>query len=81
VFDDEHSVLVSTWTHVAKKQIQEASDKHTKTQGVTARDIYLAYALEELFESALAESGENYVPRLRPEADQPNTVEELEGYN
>ncbi|KAH9038723.1 hypothetical protein EDB85DRAFT_1931742, partial [Lactarius pseudohatsudake] len=77
VFEDQHSVLVSTWTHVARKREDpDAGDKDTQTQGVTVRDIRLAYALEELFESALAVSGENYVPRLRPEADRPRTLEE-----
>jgi hypothetical protein len=72
-------VLVTTWTHVARKRNPDSSDNDTKTQGVTARDIRLAYALEKLFESALAASGEDYVPRLRPEADRPRTLEELEG--
>ncbi|KAH9047914.1 hypothetical protein EDB84DRAFT_1459683 [Lactarius hengduanensis] len=77
IFEDQHSVLVSTWTHVARKREDpDAGDKDTQTQGVTVRDIRLAYALEELFESALAASGENYVPRLRPEADRPRTLEE-----
>jgi len=47
---------------------------------VTARDIRLAYALEELFESALAAGGREYVPLVRPEADRPKTVEELNCY-
>ena len=64
---------------MARNQNSDASGEDTKTQGVTARDIRLAYALEKLFESALAESGEDYVPRLRPEADRPRTLEELEG--
>jgi hypothetical protein len=51
-----------------------------KIQGVTARDIRLAYALEGMFESALAASGGKYVPCMRPEADRPKTVENLEGY-
>lgn len=51
-----------------------------KIQGVTARDIRLAYALEGIFESALAASGGEYVPRVRPEADRPKTAENLEGY-
>jgi hypothetical protein len=55
-------------------------DKGDKRQGVTARDIRLAYALEGLFESAMVAGGEVYVPRVRPEADRPRTVEELEGY-
>ena len=49
--------------------------------GVTARDIRFMYALEQLFESALVESREDYVPQLRPEADRPRTLEELEGHN
>ncbi|KAI9463672.1 hypothetical protein BJY52DRAFT_1184676 [Lactarius psammicola] len=82
IFEDQHSVLVSTWTHVARKQNLDAnSGGDTKMQGVTARDIRLAYALEKLFESALATNGEDYVPRLRPEADRPRTLEELEGYS
>jgi hypothetical protein len=72
-------VLVTTWTHVARKRNPDSSDNDTKTQGVTARDIRLVYALEKLFESALAASGEDYVPQLRPEADRPRTLEELEG--
>ena len=47
---------------------------------MTARDIRLAYALEELFESALAAGGREYVPLVRPEADRPKTVEELNCY-
>ena len=66
---------------MAIKQNLDANDEDTKTQGVTARDIRLAYALEKLFESVLAASGEDYVPRLRPEADRPRTLEELEGYS
>lgn len=81
LFEDQHSVLVSTWTHVARKRNPDASDYDTKTQGVTARDIRLAYALEKLFESALAASGGDYVPRLRPEADRPRTLEGLEGHS
>jgi hypothetical protein len=79
----EHAVLVSTWTHVARKPNVDARDggKASRTQGVTARDIRLAYALEELFESALTASGEEYDPRLRPEADRPKTVEGLDGYS
>ena len=80
IFEDEHSILVSTWTHVARKLNPDANANDTKTQGVTARDIRLAYALETLFETALAASGEDYVPRLRPEADRPRTLE-LEGYS
>ena len=48
---------------------------------MTARDIRLAYAVEELVERALAASGKEYRPRRRPEADQPKTVEELDGYS
>ncbi|KAI0256066.1 hypothetical protein BJV78DRAFT_1278634 [Lactifluus subvellereus] len=85
VFEDQHqhAVLVSTWTHVARKPSDDAKggDKDgVKTQGVTARDIRLAYALEELVERALATSGKEYSPRSRPEADRPKTVEELDGY-
>jgi hypothetical protein len=81
VFEDEdqHTVLVSTWTHVARRPKVDAEDKDAKTQGVTARDIRLAYALEKLFESALAASGREYKPRVRPEVEQPKTVEELDG--
>jgi len=86
VFEDrrQRAVLVSTWTHVARKPNDDAEggDKDgTKTQGVTARDIRLAYALEELVERALAASGKEYRPRGRPEADRPKTVEELDGYS
>lgn len=57
-------------------------DKDEKTQGVTARDIRLAYALEESFTfgSALVAGGGEYVPLVQPEADRPKTVEELNGY-
>jgi hypothetical protein len=55
-------------------------DRDEKIQGVTKRDIRLAYALEELFESALAISGRDYVPLVQPEADRPKTVEELNDY-
>lgn len=79
--EDQHAVLVSTWTHVARRPNADAYDIDSTTQGVTARDICLAYALEELFENALAASGGEYVPRLRPEADRPKTVEELDGYS
>jgi hypothetical protein len=83
VFEDQHAVLVSTWTHVARRRSDagaKVEDKDEKTHGVTARDIRLAYALEELFESALAAGGREYVPPVRPEADRPKTVEELNGY-
>jgi len=81
VFEDEdqHTVLVSTWTHVAQKPNADAEDKDAKTPGVTARDIRLAYALEKLFESALAASGREYKPRVRLEVERPKTVEELDG--
>jgi hypothetical protein len=59
----------------------DTQDKDYRTQGVTARDIRLAYALEALFESSLAASGGEYDPRLRPEADRPKTVEQLDGYS
>jgi hypothetical protein len=80
VFEDQHAVLVSTWTHVARRRSDAgatAEDKDVKTPGVTARDIRLAYVLEELFERALAAGGKEYVPLVRPEADRPETVEEL----
>ena len=80
MFEDEHAVLVSTWTHVARKR-SKLEDKEEQTQGVTARDIRLAYALEELSECALAAGGTEYVPLVRPEADRPKTVEELNGYS
>ncbi|KAN0113998.1 hypothetical protein V8E52_007147, partial [Russula decolorans] len=74
VFEDQHAVLVSTWTHVARRRSDaKVEDKDEKTHGVTARDIRLAYALEELFESALAAGGREYVPPVRPEADRPKT--------
>jgi len=76
-----HAVLVNTWTHVARGPNADAQDKGLKTQGVTARDIHLAYALEGLFESALVASGREYAPRLCPEADRPKTIEELDGYS
>ena len=76
MFEDEYAVLVSTWTHVARKR-SKVEDKDERTQGVTARDIRLAYALEELSESALAAGGREYVLLVRPEADRPKTVEEL----
>jgi len=78
VFEDQCAVLVNTWTHVAQRPNK---DENIKTQGVTARDIRLAYALEELFESALAKSGGVYDPPVRPEADRPKTIEELEDYD
>ncbi|KAI0305619.1 hypothetical protein B0F90DRAFT_1815213 [Multifurca ochricompacta] len=81
LFEGQHAVLVSTWTHVARKRNGDINDKDIKTEGVTARDIRLAYALEKLFESALAASGDKYDPPIRQEADQPKTVEELEGYS
>jgi hypothetical protein len=82
VLADQHAVLVSTWTHVARRRSDAGvKDKDDKIQGVTARDIRLAYALEELFESVLAAGGRAYVPIVRPEADRPKTVEELEGYS
>lgn len=83
MFKDQHAVLVSTWTHVARRRSDESAkmgEMDEKTPGVTARDIRLAYALEELFESALAADGREYVPLVRPEADRPKTVEELNGY-
>lgn len=76
------AVLVSTWTHFARRgsdaEVEGTNDE--KIQGVTARDIRLAYALEKFFESALAAGGREYVPLVRPEADRPKTVEELNGY-
>ena len=79
---DQHAVLVSTWTHVARRRSDAGvKDKDEKIQGVTARDIRLAYALEKSFESALAAGGMGYVPHVRPEAERPQTVEELEGYS
>ena len=42
-----------------------------RRQGVTVRDIRLAHALEEVFESALAAAGRDYVPLARPEGDRP----------
>ncbi|KAI9459097.1 hypothetical protein F5148DRAFT_1320026 [Russula earlei] len=80
VFEDERAVVVSAWTHVARRPNARATDENGKKQGVTARDIHLAYALEKMFENALAPSGVAYRPRVRPEADRPKTVEELEGY-
>ncbi|KAF8502061.1 hypothetical protein F5888DRAFT_1800565 [Russula emetica] len=51
VFEDQHAVLVSTWTHVARRRSDaKVEDKDEKTLEVTARDIRLAYALEVLFE-------------------------------
>jgi pterin-4a-carbinolamine dehydratase len=86
VIKSQHAVLVNTWTHVARRRsladadVKDEDEDH-KTPGVTARDIRLAYALEGLFESALAADGEEYIPHVRPEADRPRTVEELEGYS
>lgn len=83
MFKDQHAVLVSTWTHVARRRSDadaKVEDKDKKTPGVTARDIRLAYALEKLFESALAAGGKEYIPLVRPEADRPKTVEELDGH-
>jgi hypothetical protein len=84
VFEDQHAVLVSTWTHVARRRSDADANvednKDEKIHGVTARDIRLAYALEGLFESALAAGGRDYVPLVRPEADRPKTVEELNDY-
>jgi hypothetical protein len=79
--EHDHAVLVSTWTHEARSQNADAQDKGSKMQGVTARDIRLAYALEDLYESALVASGREYAPRLCPEADRPKTIEELDGYS
>jgi len=77
--EDQHTVLVSTWTHDARGPTWDAEDEDedNKMQGVTARDIRLAYALEKLFESALAASGREYKPRVRPEEERPKTVEQL----
>ncbi|KAI0268728.1 hypothetical protein BC834DRAFT_968176 [Gloeopeniophorella convolvens] len=88
----DRAVLVSTWTHVARRPgaaaappragagaVAAASDE--KVQGVTARDIRLAYELEKMFERALAASGTEYRAQLRPEAERPRTVEELVGYS
>jgi len=81
VVEGQHAVLVSTWTHVARRRPDAGvEDKDEKMQGVTVRDIRLAYALEKFFESALAAGGREYIPHVRPEADRPKTVEELEGY-
>ena len=76
-----HAVLVNTWTHVARRPNPDTQDGGSKTQGVTARDIRLAYALEDLFENSLVASGNEYVPHLCPEADRPKAIEELDGYN
>ncbi len=82
MFEGQHAVLVSTWTHVARRRSDvKVEDKGEKIQGVTARDIRLAYALEELFESALAAGGREYVPLVQPEADRPKIVEDLNGYS
>ena len=87
VFWDQHAVLVSTWTHVARRRSADADadakakdKKGEKIHGVTARDIRLAYILEGLFESTLVAGGKEYVPLVRPEADRPKTVEELNDY-
>jgi hypothetical protein len=89
VFRDQHAILVRTWTHVARRRSADADadadakaedNKGEKINGVTARDIRLAYALEGFFESVLAAGGEEYVPLVRPEADRPKTVEELNDY-
>ena len=82
VFEDQYAVLVSTWTHVARRRSgadAKVEDMVEKTQGITARDIRLAYALEELFESSLIASGREYVPLVLPEADRPKAVEEVNG--
>ncbi|KAF8494844.1 hypothetical protein F5888DRAFT_606090 [Russula emetica] len=48
----------SAWTHVARRRSDaKVDDKDKKTHGVSARDIRLANALEELYESALAAGG------------------------
>ena len=88
MFRDQYASLVSTWTQVARgksdakvgQDQEQDQDEVEKIQGVTARDIRLAYALEALFEKALAIAGREYVPLVRPEADRPKTVEELNGY-
>jgi hypothetical protein len=82
VFEGQHrhAVLVSTWTHTARRSDGNVEGKDEKIAGVTVRDIWLAYALEELFESSLVVRGREYVPHVRPEADRPKTVEELNGY-
>jgi hypothetical protein len=55
VIEDQHAVLVSTWTHVtARRPNADVQDEDSTTEGVTARDLRLAYALEALFENALA---------------------------
>jgi len=73
VFEDQHAVLVSTWTHVARRRSDaKVEDKDEKTLEVTARDIRLAYALEELFESTLAAGGREYVLLVRPGRDAKN---------
>ncbi len=67
--EGQHAVLVSTWTHVARRRPDAGvEDKDEKMQGVTVRDIRLAYALEKFFESALAAGGREYIPHVRPEA-------------
>jgi hypothetical protein len=55
VIEDQHAVLVSTWTHVAARRPNaDVQDEDSTTEGVTARDLRLAHALEALFENALA---------------------------
>lgn len=53
--------------------------KNDRIAGMAARDIRLAYSLEEMFESALGTDGEVYVLRVRSEAgwpkDWPKTIE------
>jgi hypothetical protein len=79
VFENQHAVIVTTWTHVARRRSEaKVENKDEKIQGVTARDIRLACALE-LFESVGASGGE-YVPLVQPGADRPNTVEQLNSY-
>ena len=87
VFRDQHAVLVSLWTHVARRRSAGADadakaedNKVEEIHGVTARDIRLTYAPEGLFESALAAGGKEYVPLVRSGADRPKTVEELNDY-
>jgi hypothetical protein len=37
VFEDQHAVLVSTWTHVTRRRSDaKVEDKDEKTHGVTA---------------------------------------------
>ena len=78
VFENQHAVIVTTWTHVARRRSEaKVENKDENIQRVTARDIRLEYALEELFESA---GGGEYVPLVQPGADRPNTVEQLNSY-